>query len=139
MSKNRGNFGRNFSQKPLTFNEFLVIDVTGVCIYCNFFYNFYNHKPGSAKNYERLKKVNEKLAEELSEVYLRFCLNKEKIPFREYVWGHSYPKEILKKGYKAYLCLRKEFSNDPELIEKIKKYNKELSPPTPDDWAAFFS
>lgn len=152
--------GNNFNEPPLTFDEFINVEGRSVPIYNNFFYNFYVYdqydfeKDAMVKkygrNYERLKTVNSNLAEELSLVYEKFNLARgysdqriiqTNLKGHQEIEGHKYPREILEKGYQAYLILREKFSKDKELLRRIVDYYEGYSENHPkyDDWPSFFS
>ncbi|MFA6514444.1 MAG: hypothetical protein WCT50_04140 [Patescibacteria group bacterium] len=130
--------GKNFNEIPLLFEEFIEIK-NNQFAFANFFLNFYNYHPGRARNYERLRVVNQILAEELSAVHYQYGMKRCPVDENDLIEGHFYPKSILEKGYQAYLILRKEFKNDPILLKRIADYNFNRNPKIPDDIPAFFS
>jgi hypothetical protein len=135
-------YGNNFDQKDLSYKEFTYTkDTEGGKIprYNNFALEFWPYKEGAGRNYQRLKMVDEKLANELSTVFYHYQRSEEKIN-EVLIKGHGYPEHVLKKLYRAYLILRKEFKNDESLLKKIKEYrNNYPNENICDDWAAFFS
>lgn len=154
MKKN----GNNFNENPLTFEEFIDVNDKQFPIYNNFFYNFYvypvirndQNVMEYGRNYKRLQTVDKELADELSDVYEKFALAldymdksilKNNLKGLNLIEGHMYPKEILQKGYHAYLLLRVNFSKDEELLKRIFNYYDGYPEAHPkyDDWAAFFS
>ena len=138
-----GNF-----EPAMTFEEFIAPPINGFFAYGNFFYNFYVHPNNGARNYTRLKKVNQQLADELSNVYEKFFLSRDyvnqtilakNLEGYTIIEPHRYPLEILQKGYVGYLLLRFVFNNNPELLLHINQYTKEKKEGVPDDSPAFFS
>lgn len=128
--------GKNFNEEPLKFEEFIGKNGYGHTTYNNFFFNFGE----SLKNYEMLKNINIELAKSLSLVYRKYVLKKGKIN-EDLLKGHSYPKVVLEKGYEAYLLLRKHYSKDPDLLQRIETYHERTGGRgnSTDDWPAFFS
>ena len=130
---------KNFNEDPIDFQEFIGRDKKGMINYNNFFFNFYNYRQELRNNYIMLKKINEALARELSDSYDKYFLRCEPVDIESKVNGHYFPREILEKGYQAYLLLRSNYKEDGDLIKKISDYNEGDDERSPDDWAAFFS
>ena len=137
--KAKGTYGKNFDQTPLSYKQFTYVDDRGAPIYTNFLLGFFPYKEGAGRNYQRLKMIDEKLANELSTVFYHYHRSGEKIN-EPLVKGHGYPKYVLEKAYKGYLILREAYKNDECLLQMIKDYRSQYPGfEICDDWAAFFS
>ncbi|MFZ4648830.1 MAG: hypothetical protein ACOYMB_04370 [Patescibacteria group bacterium] len=130
--------GKNFNECPLTYQEFIELDINKRAVYNNFFLSLYNHHRDVGKNYERLRSVNADLAKELSEEYNQYYLGEEPRE-QDYLPGHCFSISALRKGYQAYLILRKSFADDEALQKEMQNYRSHQSCNISDDWAAFFA
>ncbi len=123
MNKRRG---RDFNESPLSFEEFVSFD-EGSRIYNNFLLNL-----GYFNLYEKLRKINNVLADNLKGIAINYfnLLKKEEKPNEDW-------QEL---GYKAYLILRENYKNDEALRTKILAYYGGKKPDYgSDDWVAFFA
>ncbi len=89
--------------------------------YNNFFYRFYDDAVIVGQNYLLLKKINKKSAEFLKDYYVNLVNERRKTGTKIQI-----EEKILKKGYSAYLLMRKKLMRSEEINKLLNENSSHI-------------